>query len=76
MSNDDIFSNGIFTSAVSGSQGTLTLDMLREVGAKLDAQSKSVNQDWVVIDPQGRVYRGDIQRVFAILAPRHPLLKP
>ena len=51
----------------------LTLDQMeramREVGLL------PASNEWMLINPDGKVWRGDVQHIFMVLAPHHPLLK-
>ncbi len=57
----------------NGAMSSLTLDQLeramREVGLV------SAPTDWTLVSPDGRVWKGDVQHMFMVLAPHHPLLK-
>jgi hypothetical protein len=57
----------------NGAMSPLTLDQMeramREVGLL------PASNEWMLISPDGRVWRGDVQRIFMVLAPHHPLLK-
>jgi hypothetical protein len=35
-----------------------------------------LSQEWMVIDPQGRVYRGPVAEMTQVLLQHHPLLNP
>lgn len=63
----------IFTRAVCGSQETMTVDKLKEALARIEALPK--NDEWIVIDPQGRMYKGKVEEVTRVLLAEHPLLK-
>ncbi len=57
----------------SNGMSPLTLDQMeramREVGPL------PASNEWMLISPDGKVWRGDVQHIFMVLAPHHPLLK-
>ena len=61
------------TTASTNNQPSFTLE---DVQRARDAIEKlSHNNEWMLIAPDGRMWKGDAQRMFMVLAPHHPLLK-
>lgn len=54
--------------------GTLTMEVLLEAIAKLKAMPK--NEDWLVVTPEGQIYKGLVTDLLPILLKRHPLCQP
>lgn len=53
---------------------TMTLELLQEMIDKLKAIPK--NDQWVLINPEGEIYKGTVQQMSLILLKRHPLCQP
>lgn len=58
----------------SNGMSPLTLDQLERAMREVDLLPK--NDGWMLVSPDGKVWRGDVQHIFMVLAPHHPLLKP
>ena len=52
---------------------TLTMDTLREAIEKIKAIPEATQ--WLVVDPQGRMYEGTVEQVMSFVMIRHPLFK-
>jgi hypothetical protein len=57
--------------ASTGSATTLTLESLNAALAKLPPR----NTEWMLISPEGHVYKGDVQTMFRVLAPHHSVVQ-
>lgn len=53
----------------------VTPEEMRRVMAELDLRLEPPNQDWLLMAPDGRVWKGDVQTMFCVLAPHHPYLQ-
>jgi hypothetical protein len=51
-----------------------TVELLKEAMAKMAAIPK--NDQWLVVTPEGDIYKGTIIQVLPVLIQRHPLCKP
>lgn len=58
---------------ISNGMSPLTLDQLERAMREVDLLPK--NDEWMLVSPDGKVWRGDVQHIFMVLAPHHPLLK-
>ena len=61
-----------FVSSIYGPP--MTVEVLKEAMAKLAAIPK--NDQWLVVTPEGEMYRGTVTQVLPLLIERHPLHKP
>jgi hypothetical protein len=51
----------------------LTMDIIMEAVAAAKAIPK--NDQWVVVDAEGNIYKGTVEQVFGLVLKRHPLYK-
>jgi hypothetical protein len=58
----------------NGAMSPLTLDQMERAMREVGLLPK--NNEWTLVSPDGKVWRGDVQHIFMVLAPHHPLLKP
>jgi len=56
-----------------GFRQNLTLDVLLKAMAELEKIPK--NDQWLVVDPQGKIYKGTVTQVLPVLIEQHPLHK-
>ena len=61
------------TSAAIGDLKPVSLDTLTRAMQEIDLLPKP--DQWIVIDPQGRMYKGKVEDVTRVLLAEHPLLK-
>ncbi|MDP2263274.1 MAG: hypothetical protein Q8K24_08960 [Hydrogenophaga sp.] len=61
------------TTATTG--GTSTVSIAAMTRAMQEVDLLPLPDQWVVIDPQGRVYKGKVEDVARVLLAEHPLLK-
>lgn len=57
----------------TGGQQPVTLEAMMRAMREVDLVAQPT--EWTLIAPDGRVWRGDVQHMFMVLAPHHPLLK-
>ena len=58
------------TSATTGDMKPVSLETLTRA-----MQEMPKPDQWIVIDPQGRMYKGKVEEVIRVLLAEHPLLK-
>jgi hypothetical protein len=51
---------------------SLSLDELERVVK--DLEKLMLPDEWMLMSPDGRVWKGDVQKLILVLAPHHPLL--
>ena len=61
------------TSATTGDMKPVSLETLTRAMQEIDRLPKP--DQWIVIDPQGRMYKGKVEEVIRVLLAEHPLLK-
>lgn len=61
-----------YTATTNSTQLPTIADIER---AKEAMEKLSLGTDWILVSPDGHMYKGDVQRLFMILAQHHPLLK-
>ncbi len=61
------------TSAMPGDMKPVSLETLKRAMQEIDLLPKP--DQWLVIDPQGRMYKGKVEDVTRVLLAEHPLLK-
>jgi len=61
------------TSATTGDMKPVSLETLTRAMQEIDLLPKP--DQWIVIDPQGRMYKGKVEEVTRVLLAEHPLLK-
>ena len=61
------------TSAMPGDMKPVSLETLTRALQEIDLLPKP--DQWIVIDPQGRMYKGKVEEVTRVLLAEHPLLK-
>jgi hypothetical protein len=54
---------------------TTPLPTLDELQAAIN-KIPPMDTDWMLVSPDGRMWKGDIAKLFSVLAQHHPLLKP
>jgi len=64
----------IDTTAATGGTTTVSIEAMTKAMQEIDLLPKP--DQWVVIDPQGRVYKGKVEDVTPVLLAAHPLLNP
>ena len=47
---------------------------LAELLAAID-KFPPLETDWMLVSPDGRIWKGDVTKLFAVLAQHHPMLK-
>ena len=52
---------------------TMTIELLQEMIDKLKAIPK--NDQWILINPEGEIYKGTVQQMSIVLLQRHPLFQ-
>lgn len=60
------------TTASTGSTTPVSIEAMTKAMQEIDLLPKP--DHWVVIDPQGRVYKGKVEDVTRVLLAEHPLL--
>ena len=53
--------------------GSVSVDMLEKLKKEIAALPE--RDQWIVIDPQGRMYKGTVTEVTRVLLSEHPMLK-
>lgn len=61
------------TSSTTGDMKPVSLETLTRAMQEIDLLPKP--DQWIVIDPQGRMYKGKVEEVTRVLLAEHPLLK-
>lgn len=61
------------TSATTGDMKPVSLETLTRAMQEIALLPKP--DQWIVIDPQGRMYKGKVEEVIRVLLAEHPLLK-
>lgn len=61
------------TSAATGNTSTVSLEAMTKAMQAIDLLPKP--DEWIVIDPNGRVFKGSLLEVTGMLLAEHPLLK-
>lgn len=61
------------TSAATGDMKPVSLETLTKAMQEIDLLPKS--DQWIVIDPHGRVHKGKVEDMTRVLLAEHPLLK-
>ena len=61
------------TSAMPGDMKPVSLETLKRAMQEIDLLPKP--DQWLVIDPQGRMYKRKVEDVTRVLLAEHPLLK-
>lgn len=61
------------TGATTGDMKPVSPETLVRAMQEIDLLPKP--DQWIVIDPQGRMYRGKVEAVMWVLLAEHPLLK-
>jgi len=61
------------TSATTGDMKPVSLETLTRAMQEIDLLPKP--GQWIVIDPQGRMYKGKVEDVTRVLLAEHPLFK-
>lgn len=69
----DSFGSAITASANHGPQAALTFETLARTLKTLE--SCKPKDEWILIDPQGRAWKGTFNQTFSHLAAQHPFLK-
>lgn len=63
--------------ATSGSTGTTATDVLRMEealkGMRRVLDEAKISDQWVAIDPQGRMYKGKVEELLPVMLRDHPL---
>lgn len=61
------------TTGITGNGNPVKLDDILDAMRKLSALPN--NDQWIVVDPQGRMYKGKVEEVLPVLTAAHPLFK-
>jgi|GWRWMinimDraft_8_1066016.scaffolds.fasta_scaffold27916_1 hypothetical protein len=61
------------TSAATGDMKPVSLETLTRTMQEIDLLPKP--DQWIVIDPQGQMFKGKVEDVTRVLLAEHPLLK-
>lgn len=63
------------STATTAATNSTPLPTLDELQAAIN-QIPPIDTDWILASPDGRMWKGDIAKLFSILAQHHPLMKP
>lgn len=61
------------TSATTGNMKPVSPETLKQAMQEIDLLPKP--DQWIVIDPHGKMYKGKVEDVTRVLLAEHPLLK-
>lgn len=62
------------TASASTPEASMTLNDILKAVEKLKAQPH--NDKWILVSPEGQMYKGRIEEIAPILMSRHPMLQP
>lgn len=62
------------TSTVPKSTQEVSVAALEQAMREIGLLTKP--DQWLLIDPQGRMYRGTVEQMLAVLVRQHPLMRP
>lgn len=61
------------TSSTTGDMKPVSLETLTRAMQEIDLLPKP--DQWIVIDPQGRMYKGTVEQMTRLLVQEHPLMR-